>query len=222
MLIKKLQLLTDDLEGTEKFYTQVLGLSVAMKTEKMLMLSAGQTELGFHPSQQQHPRYHFAFNIPCNQIEQALAWIKDKVQLLDIEPNEPIANFRNWNAKAFYFLDNNGNILEFIARNDLQNASANIFGPNSILSVSEIGVVGDEVGEHSRELITNYGVDYFAKQPPMPNFAALGDDSGLFIVVPSGRDWYPTNISSSKHWVKVDIEVNGQPKVLELHRQSKL
>ena len=95
MLIKKLQLLTDDLEGTEKFYTQVLGLSVAMKTEKMLTLSAGQTELGFYPSYQQQPRYHFAFNIPCNQIEQALAWIKGKVQLLDIEPNEPIADFRN-------------------------------------------------------------------------------------------------------------------------------
>jgi catechol 2,3-dioxygenase-like lactoylglutathione lyase family enzyme len=222
MLIKKLQLLTDDLEGTEKFYTQVLGLSVIQKTDKQLTLLAGQTEVSFHPSHQQQPRYHFAFNIPCNQIEEALSWIKNKVQVLDIEPNEPIADFKNWNAKAFYFLDNNENILEFIARNDLYNASAAPFGARSILSVSEIGIVGDEVGEQCRQLIETYGVGYFAKQPPMPNFAALGDDSGLFIVVPDGRDWYPTKIPAAKHWVRIDLEVDGQHKVLELHQKNLL
>jgi catechol 2,3-dioxygenase-like lactoylglutathione lyase family enzyme len=220
MLIKKLQLLTDDLEGTEKFYSQVLGVNVIQKNDKQLTLAAGQTELSFHLSHQQQPRYHFAFNIPCNQIEQALSWIEDKVKVLDIEPDEPIADFKNWNAKAFYFLDSNENILEFIARNDLKNVSMAAFGAHSILSVSEIGIVGDEVGELCQQLIATYGVGYFEKQPPMPNFAALGDDSGLFIVVPSGRDWYPTKIPSLKHWVKVSLEVDGQPKVLKLHRQN--
>lgn len=212
-------MLTDDLEGTEKFYSEVLGLNAIQKSDKELTLVAGQTTVSFHPCRQQQPRYHFAFNIPCNQIEQALSWLEGRVNVLDIEPNKPLADFKNWNAKAIYFLDNNKNILEFIARNDLQNASDGPFGPDSILSVSEIGIVGDDVGEQCRRLIASYGVGYFAKQPPLPNFAALGDDSGLFIVVPSGRDWYPTKIPSAKHWVKMEMEVNGESKMLELYLQ---
>lgn len=217
MLIKKLQLLTDDLEGTAKFYHETLGLTVLQESEEKVSLAAGETILRFHCSQGQRPRYHFAFNIPCNKIEEALAWIGGKVPLLDIEPGEPIVDFKNWHAKAFYFLDNNGNILEFIARNDLKNESSVSFDSASILSVSEIGIVSEDVPRQCSMLIEQYGIQYFIKQPPLPRFAALGDDSGLLIVVPYNRDWYPTHIASTKHWVKVDMVIEDREQVLELY-----
>ena len=217
MRIIRLQLLSDDLEGTEKFYHQTLGLSVIQKSSDHLVFSAGQTQLIFHRSNGVKPQYHFAFNIPCNQILDAKAWLQEKVNLLEVSPNEPIADFSNWHAKAIYFLDNNNNILEFIARDDLRNERAEAFGPNAILSVSEIGIVGDDAEQQSKYLIHEFGLDYFLKQPPLPRFAALGDDEGLFIVVPADREWYPTSIHSSKHWVTVHININGRVEVLELH-----
>jgi catechol-2,3-dioxygenase len=217
MLIKKLQLLTDNLKGTAKFYHQVLGLNLLQVSEEELSFAAGGTILSFHRSYQQKPQYHFAFNIPCNKIEEALVWMTGKAPVLDIEPNKPIVDFKNWNAKAFYFLDNNENILEFIARNDLKNTSQTPFDSSSILSVSEIGIVSEDVPQQCSFLVENFGVDYFDKQPPLPKFAALGDDSGLFIVVPLNRDWYPTSIASTRHWLKAAIEVNGHEQVLELY-----
>ena len=115
MLIKKLQLLTDNLEETGKFYGQILDLPVLHKSDCFITFLTGESELSFHLSTGERPKYHFAFNIPCNQIEQALAWMEGKATLLPIEGKGPIVDFSNWNAKAFYFLDNNENILEFIA-----------------------------------------------------------------------------------------------------------
>lgn len=215
MLIKALHLLSDDLEATSAFYHGALGLPVLHQSADELSVAAGETVLSFHRSHAQKPQYHFAFNIPCNKVDEAAAWMKGKAALLDVEPGEPVADFSNWNARAFYFLDNNENILEFIARNDLQNTSGEPFNSSSILSVSEIGIVSDDVTRQCQELIESYGVSYFAKQPPLPRFAALGDDNGLFIVVPHDREWYPTNIRSGKHWMKVHIVVRGRESVLE-------
>lgn len=215
MLIKGLQLLSDDLEGTASFYHGTLGLDILHRTGEELRLAAGATVLSFVKSPDQKPQYHFAFNIPCNKIEEALEWMKGKVPLLDVEPGEPMADFINWNAQAFYFLDNNENIVEFIARRDLQNPSATPFSGASIVSVSEIGIVGDDVPQQCRFLVEKYGITYFTRQPALPKFAALGDDHGLFIVVPHSRDWYPTNIRSTKHWLRVDFEVDGRSEVLE-------
>ena len=215
MHIKGLQLLSDDLEGTASFYHGLLGLPILHQSGEVLRLQAGETVLTFSRSQDQRPQYHFAFNIPCNKTGEALAWMKGKATILDVEPGKPIADFKNWNAKAFYFFDNNENIVEFIARNGLQNASDAPFSGASIVSVSEIGVVGDDVPDQCRFLIERYGVDYFSRQPALPKFAALGDDHGLFIVVPHSRDWYPTKIPSTKHWLRVDFEVDGRGEVLE-------
>lgn len=215
MHIKGLQLLSDDLEGTAFFYHGLLGLPVLHQSGEELRLAAGETVVTFYPSQDQKPQYHFAFNIPCNKIEDAFEWMKGKAPILDVEPGEPIADFKNWNARAFYFLDNNENIVEFIARHDLRNASDAPFSGTAMVSVSEIGIVGDEVASLCQDIIEQYGVGYFSRQPALPTFAALGDDHGLFIVVPHSRDWYPTKIPSTRHWLRVDFEANGRRAVLE-------
>ena len=47
--------------------------------------------------------------------------------LLPYSAKEEIADFSSWNAKAFYFHDNNGNILELITHYDWLATSAGQF-----------------------------------------------------------------------------------------------
>jgi hypothetical protein len=37
-----------------------------------------------------------------------------------------------------------------------------------------------------------YSLSYFGKQPPLAQFRAIGDDEGLFVIVPENRVWFST------------------------------
>jgi hypothetical protein len=47
--------------------------------------------------------------------------------------------------RSLLFYDNNGNVLEFIARYNLDTESDKKFDGNSIVSVSEIGLVSQKI-----------------------------------------------------------------------------
>jgi hypothetical protein len=66
--------------------------------------------------------YHFAFNIPENQIRSAKEWLMPRTVLLKDEQGNDYFQHSGWNSEAVYFKDPAGNILEFIARHDLSNA----------------------------------------------------------------------------------------------------
>jgi catechol 2,3-dioxygenase-like lactoylglutathione lyase family enzyme len=209
MNILDLELLTDDIEGTEVFYTHNLGLNIVSKGKDYISFSAGQTTLMFIKSENVKPVYHFAFNIPNNQLGNAVKWSSSKLLLLEIEENNCIVNFDSWNAKSVYFYDNNGNILEFIARFDLDNASNTAFSSNSIVSISEIGLVSPEPVTIGKQMMQDYNLDYFEKGAKSKQFATLGDDNGLLIIVENKRKWYPTQIEAASYLTKVRIEVGG-------------
>ena len=88
-------------------------------------------------------KYHFAFNIPANQPEEAIIWAYNRIELIRNPETHLITNFDNWRAQAVYFYDNNGNLVEFIGRTDLNNNSDAEFSSKSILNISEIGIVTD-------------------------------------------------------------------------------
>ena len=137
MNILELELLTDSITETELFYNNIVGLKTVSKNNSSVSFAAGATQLTFRSSENINPVYHFAFDMPNNKLLEAFAWIEKKTEILEIVPPEKIADFYNWNAKSFYFYDNNGNILEIIARFSLDNASEKPFDGSSILSVSE-------------------------------------------------------------------------------------
>lgn len=193
MTIKELTLLSDNLAETKQFYTRILGLSIVSEETSTLSFAAGTTLLCFEKSTNLRPRYHFAFNIPYISVMDAFSQMSNKVDLLPISESSKLADFVNWNAKSFYFYDNNGNILEFIGRNDLPDGDKISFDSSFILSVSEIGLPVENVKDECEKLITEYRLGYFAKQPPSDTFSVIGQETGLLIIVPVGRNWYPTN-----------------------------
>lgn len=191
MHLHTLHLYTRNLDALYQFYSQQLQCRVK-KERDTVNINAGATELVFHLATSGDPNYHFAFSIPWNQVQEALAWTEERIPLLELEPGQHLADFRNWKAKAFYFMDPAGNIVECIAREPLNIRSELPFSGASFASVSEIGIVTDDVTLACRQLNELWSVPLFDRQPPTPNFAASGDDHGLFIVVKEGRNWYPT------------------------------
>lgn len=216
MKIIELELLSDDIFKTEVFYNEVLGLKTIYKDSSSISFNTGWTKLTFRPSIDVKPVYHFAFDVPNNKLFEAFDWIEKKTEIMHVIPPDKIAHFYNWNAKSFYFYDNNGNILEFIARNDLDNASQEPFDGSLILSVSEIGLVSENVVVQCDELFDKYGLTAYSKQPKLNKFIVLGTVTGLFILVEENRDWYPTDIKSKSFWTKIVFNNNGETQIMEV------
>jgi hypothetical protein len=196
------------------FYEKVLALPVHRKPGETEIL-IGNSQIFFTQSTWgQNPFYHFAFNIPANKIEEAKDWLSAKVKLLWMaDYNSDVADFRNWHAKSIYFFDEAGNIVELIARFDLKNGREEPFSSAQLLSVSEIGIVyrEKEIEKNTNALIQRNELAYFPKQPPFPQFKAVGDDEGLFIIVTEGRNWYPTSDKAAGIFpLQVEFEVQGK------------
>ena len=220
MKINKLILQTFYLETLREFYSSILELSVSSGDPKNIHIHIGNSELIFMETKNAEPFYHFAINIPSNKIEEAKNWLSNRVKLLWMEDYEnDIADFVNWHAKSVYFYDPAGNILELIARFDLHNPSNQPFSSKQFFSIDEAGVVfkQNDFDQKISELLTDYSLDYFSKQPPLPQFRVIGDDQGLFIAVPEHRNWYPTDKSSGIFPVIVEFENKKQIHRLELN-----
>jgi hypothetical protein len=102
----------------------------------------------------------------------------------------------------------------------LRASSDKPFGGTSILSVSEIGLVVEDVEAFCETLIDDFGLDFFAKQTPQPGFAPMGNDEGLLIVVANNRKWYPTDIRSKAFYTKVEFEQNGRFAEFEINMED--
>jgi hypothetical protein len=219
MVIKKLVLQTAYLETMKEFYSSILELPVVMISEEEISIKIGNGDLVFTETKKPEPFYHFAINIPSNKIEEAKDWLSNKVKLLRMEDyKSDIADFVNWHAKSVYFYDPAGNILELIARFDLNNDQDEAFSSKQFLSINEVGLVfkQDEFEQRTSELLKNYSLFYFVKQPPLPQFRAIGDDEGLFVVVPQYRNWYPTNKPAGIFPMRVEFENGGKDCRMEI------
>ena len=196
MQFQEIRLQTRKVSTLYHFYKEISELSIPDFSDSHFTIHTRDTQLIFEEASNtvKNPLYHFAFNIPSNKIQETYEWLKERTDLLWIEDYKShIADFRNWNAKSVYFLDPAGNIAEFIARDDLNDIVDESFSSKHVRSVSEIGLVFPEqtFKQSIEKLLNDYQLAYFAKQPPLESFCAIGDDEGLFIIVPENRSWYP-------------------------------
>lgn len=215
MKIIELELMTDDLEETARFYSGKMGFGLIGSTPGTRVFSAGNSILTFRKSENLHPIYHFAFNIPHDKLYESLEWIQEKVDPLFLPEGGHVADFSDWNANAFYFKDNNGNILEFIARYDIDLEVDSPFDGHSILSISEIGIVVEEPVSFASDLVVNQHLNYFVKSKPSEGFVVLGNDEGLFIIVLHQRHWYPASIPALSFPIKVTVMQNELVKTFQ-------
>ena len=208
MKLEQIQIQTNNIEKTAEFYEDILGLSIIEKKSKSITIQAGNSILKFIENTSFNSIYHFAFNIPKNKLDEAIEWYKNKVGLIVIEDQNLIANFEAWNSNAIYFYDNNGNLLEFIARHNLDTTSTENFSSKSILNISEIGIVTENPLVLGGQLIEKYALEFFSKNNNSEVFSALGNDEGLLIIVKPNRNWYPTQTPSQSNPTEIRIQNN--------------
>jgi catechol-2,3-dioxygenase len=150
----------------------------------------GSTRLRFEPG----PAVcsHFAVNVPPQRFEEAVAWARERVELVDDE-----VPFPAWRARSAYFFDPGGNIVELIARERAP-------GEELFLEISEVGLPVADVGAAVEWLEGELGLPHFSGN--RRDFSAVGDDRGLFIVVPVGRPWLFTEEPAPDAPLRVTIE----------------
>ena len=135
---------------------------------------------------------HFAVNVPPERFEESVGWVRDRVPLLHDD-----VDFPSWRARSAYFFDPAGNIVELIARERAP-------GDELFLEVSEVGLPVADVGAAVDWLESELGLPHF--DGDRRNFSAVGDDRGLFIVVPVGRPWLYTDRPAPDAPVRVAID----------------
>jgi len=210
MNIAYLELASSNLQAQAGFYSNVLELPVELSSDT-LKVQAGASKLVFAQADSDFDgAYHFAFNIPENQIRAAKEWIAGRVPLLRDETGKDDFDSESWNSHSVYFKDAAGNILEFIARRNLQNAAEGGFNSGHILNVSEIGLPSEDVIAFAKNLCSTLGLSVF-KQEPGETFTPVGDDNGLFILPVKDRIWYPnTGVPAKLLTVHVKGIANGK------------
>ena len=214
MIIKHLELLTNNIFQTEAFYSHLLQFPINSRSDSHLTFTIGHSTLTFRLTRESTPFYHLAFLIPENKLEEALQFISSKSSVIPFSASNTIASFENWNAQAFYFYDNHQNILEFIVRYDLKLLDETRFSSSSIVGINEIGIAVANVPQEANHLIADFGLSFYERGPTLSDFTALGDANGLILLVDIGRGWFPTGKPAEQHWTKLKLEVNGHLKEL--------
>jgi catechol 2,3-dioxygenase-like lactoylglutathione lyase family enzyme len=138
------------------------------------------------------PCSHFAINV--GDFEEAVAWAHGQDGVEFVEEDVP---FPDWRARSAYYYDTAGNLVELIARERAP-------GRELLLEVSEVGMPVADVGAAVDFLEAELGLPHFSGN--RVDFSAVGDDHGLFIVVPVGRVWLFSDRPASGAPVRVTIE----------------
>ena len=138
--------------------------------------------------------YHFALLVPGDRFDAALAWAAEHVELLG-----EVFDFDFWDARAVYFHDPAGSIVELIAHRGLEeNGRAGDFRAEELVGLSELGVVHDPA-ESLRRLET-VGLELWSGSVEGENSLAFVGEKGRTLILASpGRGWLPTSRPAETH-----------------------
>lgn len=210
MEIMSLKLQTNCIKEMREFYVNKFGFSVVHEDVDSFRISIGSSELEFTSKDvNDNPYYHFAFNIFPNKFEEAKSWVKKRVDL-NKRDGEDEVYFSHFQARAFYFYDPAGNIVEFISRPLTSKEGEGSFSIDSVLNISEIGLtVADAIS--AGEKIIALGINKRDNDPVSSTYLNfMGEKSkGIFIILNQpGREWifsdklsaiYPMEIITSNN-----------------------
>ncbi len=214
MKILELELLTGNLEVQKEFYVDILGLPMLEFDAQHLTVRVGSSRLRFTQKDGFSGRYHFAFDVPENQLGDAKKWLEARVELIADTDGTDAFESENWNANQVYFADPQGNILELIARHELLNTSDSNFSSSSLLNISEIGLACPDVPSLVNWLKQHLNLEIYKSSSD--TFAPVGDAHGLLILVANQREWFPsTGVHATPQPVTVVIE-GSQNQTFEL------
>ena len=156
----------------------------------------GETTLRFEAGEGE-PFYHFALLVPGDRFDAAHAWAEERFDLVG-----GVFEFENWDARAIYFHDPAGNIVELIAHRGLEeNGLTGEFGPAEIVGFSELGLVGNRA-----ENLRMARLPLWSGTIDDPDaLAFVGEKGRTLILAEEGRGWLPTGRPAEAHPVEFEL-----------------
>ncbi|PKG24340.1 VOC family protein [Niallia nealsonii] len=194
MKINQIELSINHFEETVAFYKNVFGFIQQTNENNRVSFQVGESALTFLKDEQHDYFYHFAFNIHANLFSEAKAWLSSKVVLAREDGEDEIEFHEFMKAKACYFEDPAGNIVELIARKETSPMFPHkAFSPkDNILSISEIGLGTDEIKEYA-DKIQHLGIPIRHQkklyEEKYLNFFGEYEEGAFIILSPLGRKW---------------------------------
>jgi catechol 2,3-dioxygenase-like lactoylglutathione lyase family enzyme len=197
------------LPALSAFYGDRLGVELVDAGESSPAVRVGETQLDFVAGDGQ-PFYHFALLAPGNRFPELLEWARERTELLpDRTSGDVVFDFTNWEARACYFRDPAGNIVELIAHRGIgETAREGPFAGEELLGVSELGLVG-ETAELASVLERELGLEVWAGTVELGRLAFVGEKARTLILSPEGRPWLPTARGAEAH--PVEAVLSGPP-----------
>lgn len=189
------------LDALAEFYGRRLGLDVDGG------IAVGASQLEFAPAAGT-PFYHFALLAPGDRFDALLRWIEARVELLpNRETGERVFDFGFWDARACYFHDPAGNIVELIAHRGVEETGAEgAFDASELRGLSELGLVGDKAALGAR--LADLGVEVWSGSlADADGLAFAGEQARTLILCPPGRPWLPTGRPAEAHEVELELDV---------------
>jgi catechol 2,3-dioxygenase-like lactoylglutathione lyase family enzyme len=201
--IKELELRVEDLNANRVFWNETMGFPLVDQTSGSFTVQIGESRLKFIPKNTTNPPiYHFSISIPQNQVEKALDWLKNDGNKYPDGPTQPITIIKDelsgaeiiskplYNANSVFFADAAGNVIELIARNNIDNAVEGNFSMQQFLKISEVSVVTKQVRQCEEMLDEEFGAKAFPRTTS--GYKPVGGAEGVFLLVIPGRPWIPT------------------------------
>jgi catechol 2,3-dioxygenase-like lactoylglutathione lyase family enzyme len=217
MKFAEVRLPAKDVDAMAEFYAGKLNLPIIQHSEGEVHFQIGESRLVFvkHPSpdlsqgERSWPQ-HFAFNIPEHRLDDAKAWLQARCDLIPDEAGIEVIYHDNWDAHALYFYDPDGNIVELIARHTQPAPYAGAFDASALLCVSEVGIVTDDPRSTARLACERLNAQSYCSEMN-DAFVPVGDEDGLFIIVNTGRRWYPDLVVPAQP-SPITVAIAGAPK----------
>lgn len=204
-------------EATKQFYETTLHFPLTSEEHNRFTIKVGTSMITFVEAPlEKSPFYHFAFDVPSNQFEEAKAWIKEKTELSQ-EQGEDEVYFPFIDAKSIYFEDPAGNIVELICRFSDAKPSEEPFTTASLQKVSEMSIVVTDklnalsalqkvsIFERDREEISADGLSFMGER----------EDATYLLFVNEGRTWYFSNKKSAAYPVEIILDDGVSVKINE-------
>ena len=209
MNIEHVTMYASNFETTKRFYETTLKFPFISITHDRFTFKAGQTTVTFVKAPfAVQPFYHFAFDIPANQFEEAKAWTKEKITLSQEQADDEVY-FSGIDAKSIYFEDPAGNIVEFICRFTDAKRSNQRFTVASLQKMSEMSIVVPNKLDAIRSLKTISVFERDNEEISTDGLSFMGDrkDATYLLLVNEGRTWFFSNKKSTSF--PVDISLNN-------------
>lgn len=205
--IRELVLECKDLALVKDFWVNRMGMELLAQNATSFSVRIGTSKLKFvrHPGNAS-PFYHFAVNIPENQIEQAFEWIRERAQVIRQDgTGAEIIHKPLFNAHSLFFHDPAGNVVELTARHVLTNTLEGTFTKNMLLKISEVSIITKNTRECAELMTAQLGVREFERSTT--GYKPIGGAEGILAFVVTGKTFLPSeNLVSFAHKMEVVLK----------------